>query len=70
MSTIRWVYASGSQWVVFDTESQQHLEVLWSRESASWITSRSFGNQDVYVDTSEMLLMYGGYTYPIARTYY
>ncbi|KAG0165317.1 hypothetical protein DFQ30_008626, partial [Apophysomyces sp. BC1015] len=56
MSALQWIYASGSQWIVFDSESQQHLERLWSHESASWITSRSFGNHDVYVDTSEMLL--------------
>lgn len=63
---IEWVYASGSNWVRFDTASQQIIETLWSRDAATWFNSQSFRGP-VYVDTSEMVVMYGSYAYTIAR---
>jgi len=67
--TIEWVYASGSNWVRFDTASQQIIETLWARDAATWFNSQSFRGP-VYVDTSEMVVMYGSYAYTIARRIY
>ncbi|KAI8647474.1 hypothetical protein BD408DRAFT_378873 [Parasitella parasitica] len=63
---VEWVYASGSNWVRFDVESQQIIEKLWLRDAATWFNSQSFRGP-VYVDTSEMLVMYGSTAYTIAR---
>ncbi|KAF1803554.1 hypothetical protein FB192DRAFT_1368664 [Mucor lusitanicus] len=67
--TIEWVYASGSNWVRFDTASQHIIETLWARDAATWFNSQSFRGP-VYVDTSEMVVMYGSYAYTIARRIY
>lgn len=61
-----WVYASGSAWISFDPETQKVIESLWTRDQATWINSQSFRGP-VYVDTSEMVIMYGSYSYTIAR---
>ncbi|KAG1048230.1 hypothetical protein G6F55_010439 [Rhizopus delemar] len=63
---IQWIYANGSTWVSLDAATQQQIEVLWSRHGSSWIHSNSFDGP-VYVDTTEMLLMAGGYSFVIAR---
>lgn len=61
-----WVYASGSAWVSFDEATQKLIETLWRSDQATWINSRSFRGP-VYVDTSEMVVLYGSYSYTIAR---
>jgi hypothetical protein len=63
---VQWVYANGSYWVTLDRNAQTQIETLWSRDASSWIDSTSFRGP-VYVDTSEMVLMYGGLSYVIAR---
>ncbi|KAI9359884.1 hypothetical protein BD770DRAFT_342577 [Pilaira anomala] len=61
-----WVYASGSAWVSFDEATQKLIETLWRSDQATWINSQSFRGP-VYVDTSEMVVLYGSYSYTIAR---
>jgi hypothetical protein len=66
MSTIQWVYANGSSWIVLDPLAQQHIEYLWSQNASNWIQTRSF-RAPVYVDVSQMCLVEGGMSYTIAR---
>lgn len=61
-----WVYASGSAWIAFDAETQRVIETLWANDQATWINSPSFPGP-VFVDTSEMIIMYESYSYTIAR---
>lgn len=61
-----WVYATGSAWVSFDSATQGMIEALWTRDTATWINSRTFPGP-IYVDTSEMTAMYNSYSYTIAR---
>ncbi|KAI8878265.1 hypothetical protein K501DRAFT_287962 [Backusella circina FSU 941] len=63
---VDWVYASGSSWVSFDKDSQQQIETLWRNNGSTWIISPCFQGP-VFVDTSEMFLMYGSFSYTIAR---
>ncbi|KAI9362745.1 hypothetical protein BD770DRAFT_381687 [Pilaira anomala] len=63
---VQWVYANGSTWVTLDVNAQYQIETLWTRDASSWIDSASFRGP-VYVDTSEMVLMFGGLSYTIAR---
>lgn len=63
---VDWVYASGSAWVSFDPATQRLIETLWTRDQATWINSQSFRGP-IYVDTSDMVIMYGNYSYTIAR---
>ncbi|GAN09434.1 hypothetical protein MAM1_0267d08961 [Mucor ambiguus] len=63
---VQWVYANGSTWVTLDLSAQYQIESLWSRDASSWINSDSFRGP-VYVDTSEMVLMFGGLSYVICR---
>ncbi|KAG1469714.1 hypothetical protein G6F54_014555 [Rhizopus delemar] len=63
---IQWIYANGSTWGSLDAATQQQIEALWSRHGSSWIPSHSFEGH-VYVDTTEMLIMAGGYYFVIAR---
>ncbi|KAI9261867.1 hypothetical protein EDC94DRAFT_561811 [Helicostylum pulchrum] len=62
----QWVYANGSTWVTLDRNAQFQIETLWTRDASSWIASDSFRGP-VYVDTSEMVLMFAGLSYVIAR---
>ncbi|CAO3621554.1 unnamed protein product [Mucor hiemalis] len=64
--TVQWVYANGSLWITLDLQAQKQIEILWSRDAANWISSKSF-RSPVYVDTSEMVLMCDGLSYVIAR---
>lgn len=64
--SVQWVYATGSSWVTLDQSAQSQIETLWKRDASNWINSSSFRGP-VYVDTSEMILMYAGYSYAIAR---
>jgi hypothetical protein len=66
---VEWVYATGSAWVSFDSATQVMIETLWTREAATWINSQTFRGP-VYIDTSEMVVMYGSYSYTIARRAY
>ncbi|ORZ25892.1 hypothetical protein BCR42DRAFT_401153 [Absidia repens] len=63
---IEWVYAIGSSWNRCDPMTQREIERLWANDAAGWIKSSSFGDY-VYVDTAELSLTYGAYSYTIAR---
>ncbi|KAI8088862.1 uncharacterized protein BX664DRAFT_122712 [Halteromyces radiatus] len=63
---IEWVYAIGSSWNRCDPNTQRAIEKLWANDAAGWIKSPSFGDY-VYVDTTELSLTYGTYSYTIAR---
>lgn len=64
--TIEWVYASGSAWVSFDSVSQRLIEDLWVRDASTWINSKSFEGP-VFVDMTDMVLLYRCFSYTIAR---
>ncbi|KAI8336810.1 hypothetical protein BC941DRAFT_428126 [Chlamydoabsidia padenii] len=66
--TVEWVYAIGSSWNQCDPATQQEIERLWANDAAGWIKSLSFGDY-VYVDTTQLSLTYGTYSYTIARRY-
>lgn len=66
MATVQWVYSSGQNWVSLDRKAQSQIEKLWSMDQANWVISESFPGP-VYVDTTQMLLLYEGYSYTIAR---
>ncbi|KAI8354094.1 hypothetical protein EDC96DRAFT_446990 [Choanephora cucurbitarum] len=64
---VEWVYASGSTWISFDPATQTIIESLWQRgNSATWITCSNFPGP-VYVDTDQMVVLYGSYSYTIVR---
>ncbi|KAI9321454.1 hypothetical protein BX666DRAFT_982446 [Dichotomocladium elegans] len=65
-----WVYNAGSAWAPLDHYTQNAVETLWNRNSATWIqSSPTFSGHPVFIDTSRMILICGGYTYTIARRY-
>lgn len=66
MAAVQWVYSSGQSWLSLDRQAQSQIEKLWSMDQANWILSDAFSGP-VYVDTTQMLLMYEGYSYTIAR---
>ncbi|RCI03875.1 hypothetical protein CU098_012972 [Rhizopus stolonifer] len=67
---VDWVYASGSTWISFDAAAQVVIESLWQRgDSATWITCSNFPGP-VYIDTHDMVVLYGSYSYTIARRSY
>lgn len=68
MGAIQWVYSSGQKWVSLDTQAQSQIEKLWNNDQANWVTSDSFSGP-VFVDTTQMLLVYEGYSYTIARCF-
>ncbi|KAI9332265.1 hypothetical protein BD770DRAFT_477723 [Pilaira anomala] len=61
MGAIQWVYSSGQKWVSLDTQAQSQIEKLWNNDQANWVTSDSFSGP-VFVDTTQMLLVYEGYS--------
>lgn len=63
---VEWVYASGSTWILLDPSTQMIIETLWMRDQAAWINSPSFTGP-VFVDTTEMSILFGSYCYTIAR---
>ncbi|ORE11452.1 hypothetical protein BCV72DRAFT_326280 [Rhizopus microsporus var. microsporus] len=63
---IQWVYANGSIWTIFDKNTQQQIEALWSKHTSGWIQSSSFRGP-VFVDTTQMVLIADGYSCAIAR---
>ncbi|KAI8372190.1 hypothetical protein BD560DRAFT_467741 [Blakeslea trispora] len=64
---VEWVYASGSTWISFDPATQEVIESLWKHgNGATWITSSNFPGP-IYVDTDQMVILYGSYSYTIAR---
>lgn len=67
VSGFEWVYNAGSSWAPLDQYTQHTIERLWSCNGASWVSSPSFGGQQIYIDTSEMSLVISGYSYTIAR---
>lgn len=67
-SAVEWVYSAGTSWAPLDQYTQSMIEALFSRNAASWVhSSPSFGNQPVFIDTAELILMYSGCAYTIAR---
>ncbi|KAI7886875.1 uncharacterized protein EV154DRAFT_389073, partial [Mucor mucedo] len=62
-----WVYASGSAWISFDDQTQKVIEELWARDQATWIHSQMFPGGPLFVDTTEMIITFGSYSYTIAR---
>lgn len=66
MVHVQWVYSSGQKWVSLDSQAQAQIEKLWSMDQANWVISDAFCGP-VYVDTSQMILVYEGYSYTIAR---
>ncbi|CAO3636038.1 unnamed protein product [Cunninghamella echinulata] len=66
---VEWVYASGSQWNICDSHTQNEIERLWYNDTNGWIKSILFGDF-VYVDTTELSLTHGSYSYTIARRCY
>ncbi|KAI8891313.1 hypothetical protein K501DRAFT_166463 [Backusella circina FSU 941] len=65
---IQWVYANGSEWIPLDPRAQYHIEQLWNTNSSYWIQSdsRNF-NGPIYVDISNMCLLFNRNAYSIAR---
>lgn len=63
---VQWVYASGSSWIALDRVAQMQIESLWKHSASGWVVSTWFQGA-VYVDASEMVLLFGGYSYAIAR---
>jgi hypothetical protein len=61
----QWVYTNGSEWFPLDMAAQRNIEALWSRNATYWINSTMFPY--AYVDISQMVLIYGNYSYTIAR---
>lgn len=66
MSSIQWVYANGSNWVVLDRDTQRVIETLWRNNASSWVPSNCF-SAPVYVDISQMALICNNFAYSIAR---
>jgi hypothetical protein len=66
MNSIQWVYANGSQWVALDRTAQLNIESLWSNNASNWINCRTFPSA-VYVDISQMALIWNEMSYTIAR---
>lgn len=66
MVNVQWVYSSGQKWVSLDNQAQVQIEKLWTRDQANWVISDAFSGP-VYVDTSQMILLYEGFSYTIAR---
>lgn len=64
--SIQWVYATGSSWITLDQAAQIQIESLWKHDASNWVVSSWFQGP-VYVNTSEMVLMFAGYSYAIAR---
>lgn len=69
MACVQWVYANGSCWVPLDKIAQGDIEILWSRNASYWIRCPSLSmTGSVYVDISEMVMLFDGYAYAIARS--
>jgi hypothetical protein len=62
----QWVYSNGSEWVELDQVTQSSIETLWSNSGADWIPSGLFSGA-VYVNISEMIMIYNHFSYTIAR---
>lgn len=69
MARVQWLYANGSCWLPLDRIAQRDIEVLWKRNASYWIRCPSLSKTDsIYVDISEMVMIYNGYAYTIARS--
>lgn len=67
MARSQWVYASGSQWVRFDSTSSHEIEKMFFKGGAGWVHVRAFGGQ-VYVNaTSGYVCSNSGLRFTIAR---
>ncbi|ORX62999.1 hypothetical protein DM01DRAFT_1331096 [Hesseltinella vesiculosa] len=62
-----WVYAMGSSWNRYDSSTIKQIEYLWMRNASGWIKSKSFHSDFIYIDTNDLSMTYGSYTYVIAR---
>lgn len=62
-----WVYSSGSAWISFDPATQMVIETLWKRNQAAWINCPLF-HGSIYIDTTDMLMLYSSFTFTIARS--
>jgi hypothetical protein len=49
MASSRWVYASGSHWIRFDSTTSREIERMFVKGGAGWVNIRAFGGQ-VYVN--------------------
>jgi hypothetical protein len=67
MTRSQWVYASGSQWVRFETTASREIERMFDKGAAGWVHVRAFGGQ-VYVNaTSGYVASNSGLRFTIAR---
>lgn len=68
MACVQWVYANGSCWVAVDKIAQKQIECLWNTNGSDYITCTSLSPTGVvYVDIPQMVMLYNGYAYTIAR---
>ncbi|KAI7907287.1 uncharacterized protein BX663DRAFT_495421 [Cokeromyces recurvatus] len=65
-----WIYANGSSWVSFDPTCQTMIESLWTRGGLSnWINCQSFEGP-IFIDTTDMIILYNSFMYTIVRRFY
>ncbi|KAI9469898.1 MAG: hypothetical protein EXX96DRAFT_587890 [Benjaminiella poitrasii] len=67
---VEWLYANGSSWISFDTACQATIELMWTRGGLSnWMNCQYFEGP-IYVDTTDMVILYGSFMYTIVRRFY